>query len=212
MRAAPGVQRVGEVLISLVAVADDGAGVAGQDAAGVDRFAGPVAGMRRGEELGARDVHVAQVPGGPGGGLVGVQHRGAKQSPEPVRERRQQPGGLPHAGHEPGRDVHAGQRGDQPGGAGDRQVVRADRQRRLACTPGPYCTRPVTPPAPARPRSPRTPGSISPRPGLVTAGGGGGDASNTCRFCTVPGTGSPVRSCRSSRTRPAAQHRVTGMG
>jgi hypothetical protein len=38
VRAAPGVQRVREVLVSLVAVADDGAGVAGQDAAGVAGF------------------------------------------------------------------------------------------------------------------------------------------------------------------------------
>ena len=68
-----------------------------------------------------------------GRGLVGVQHRGGvQQLPDPVHERRQQPGGLaPDACHEPGRDVHAGQRGDQPGGAGDRQVVRADRQRGL---------------------------------------------------------------------------------
>ena len=59
-------------------------GVAGQDAAGVDGFAGPVAGVHGGEEPGARHVHVAQVPRGPGGGLVGVQHRGGgQQLPEP---------------------------------------------------------------------------------------------------------------------------------
>ena len=87
VRAAPGVQRVGEVLISLVAVADDGARVAGQDAAGVDRFAGPVAGVHRGEELGARHVHVVQFPGGAGGGLVRVQHPGGRQQlPDPVHE------------------------------------------------------------------------------------------------------------------------------
>src|SRR5271166_3687566 len=34
VRAAPGVQRVGEVLIPLVAVADDGARIAGEDPAG----------------------------------------------------------------------------------------------------------------------------------------------------------------------------------
>ena len=133
VRAAPGVQCIGEMLIPPVAVADDGAGVAGQDAASVDRFAGPVAGVHRGEELSARHVHVAQFPRRPGGGLVGIQHRGGRQQlPDPVHERRQQPGGLaPHAGHEPGRDVHPGQRGHQPGGAGDRQVVRADHQRGL---------------------------------------------------------------------------------
>ena len=37
----------------------------------------------------------------------------------------------------PAETVHAGQRGDQPGGAGDRQVVRADRQRRLGVHPRP---------------------------------------------------------------------------
>ena len=77
-------------------------------------------------------MQVAQFPRGPGGGLIGVQHRGGVQHLHWFDERRQQPGGLaPHAGDEPGRDGHAGERGDQPGGAGDRQVVRADRQRGL---------------------------------------------------------------------------------
>ena len=94
--AAPGVQRVGEVLVSLVAVADDRAGVAGQDAAGVDGFLRPVAGVHRGEELGARDVDVVQFPGGAGGRLVGVEHPGgAQQHPDPVHERAQQPAALP---------------------------------------------------------------------------------------------------------------------
>ena len=76
VRAAPGVQRAGEVVVARVAVADDGARVAGQDAAGVDGLFGPVAGVHRGEELGAGHVHVMQVPGDAGGGLVGVQHPG----------------------------------------------------------------------------------------------------------------------------------------
>ena len=78
-------------------------------------------------------VNVAELPGGPGGGLVGVEHRGrGQQLPDAVHERAEQGGGLaPDAGHEPGGDPDAGQRGDQPGGAGDGQVVRADRQRRL---------------------------------------------------------------------------------
>ena len=80
MGAAPGVQRVGEVLISLVAVADDGARVAGQDTAGVDGFFGPVPGVHRGEELSAGDMDIMQVPGDPGGGLVGVQHPAACSS------------------------------------------------------------------------------------------------------------------------------------
>jgi hypothetical protein len=65
----------------------------------------------------------------------------------------------------------------------------------FACTSGPYCTRPVTP-------SGASPVLISPHPGhslaatwySITSGGGGGEASNTCRFWGVPSTGSPVRS------------------
>ena len=111
---APGVQRVGEVLVSLVAVADDGAGVAGQDAAGVYGFFRPVPGVHRGEELGAGDVHVVQVPGGAGGGLIGVQHPGrVQQNTDPVHERAEAGSGLAaDPGGEPGRDAHPGQRGD----------------------------------------------------------------------------------------------------
>ena len=76
VRAAPGMQRTGQVVVAGVAVADDGARIAGQDAAGVDGLLGPVAGVHGGEELGAGHVHVVQFPGGAGGGLVGVQHRG----------------------------------------------------------------------------------------------------------------------------------------
>ena len=66
----------------------------------------------------------------------------------------------------------------------------------FAFTSGPYCARPVTP-------SGASPVLISPHPGhcfaatwySITSGGGGGEASNTCRFCGTPSTGSPVRSC-----------------
>src|SRR5262249_12182362 len=95
VRAAPGVQRVSEGLVSLVAVADDGARVAGQDAAGVDGLAGPVARVHGGEELGAGHVDVAELPGGAGGGLVGVEHAsGGQQLPDPAHERAEAGGGL----------------------------------------------------------------------------------------------------------------------
>ena len=104
MGAAPGMQRVGEVLISLVAVADDGARVAGQDTAGVDSFFRPVTSVHRGEELRAGHVDIMQVPGDPGGGLVGVQHAcRVQQYPDPVHERAEPGGGLAaDPGGEPG--------------------------------------------------------------------------------------------------------------
>ena len=52
MGSAPGVQRAGEVPVAVVTVADDDAGVARENAAGVDRVAGPVP-----------SVHVRQVRG-----------------------------------------------------------------------------------------------------------------------------------------------------
>ena len=163
----------------------------------MDRFLRPVAGVHRGEEPGARHVNVVQFPGGPGGGLVGVQHRGGgQQLPDPVHERREQPGGLaPDACHEPGRDVHPGQRGDQPGGAGDRQVVRADRQGGLRVHSRPVLRPPGHPGRCQPDRIPRSPGTASRRPGTRSPPAAGRDASNTCRFCGVPSTGSPVRSC-----------------
>jgi hypothetical protein len=65
----------------------------------------------------------------------------------------------------------------------------------FACTSGPYCTRPVTPAG-------ASPAETAPHPGhslaatwySITSGGGGGEASKTCRFWGVPSTGSPVRS------------------
>jgi hypothetical protein len=72
MGAAPGVQGVGEVGVAGVAVAHDGAGVAGQDRAVVDVGLRAAAGVHRGQPLGRGDVHVAQVLVGAGGGLVDV--------------------------------------------------------------------------------------------------------------------------------------------
>jgi hypothetical protein len=65
------VQRAGEVVVPGVPVADDGAGVAWQHAAGVDVVGGAAAGVQGGEELGAGHVHVVQLAGGAGWGLVG---------------------------------------------------------------------------------------------------------------------------------------------
>ncbi len=139
MRRAPGVQGVAEVLVSGVAVADDRAGVAGEDAAGVDVLRGPAAGVHGGEELGAGDVHVPQLPGRAGGGLVGVQHcGGAQELADPVHER-PQPGGGPAAGpgHEPGGHVYPGQGRHQGRCPRGRQVMGADGQRRPGMHPRP---------------------------------------------------------------------------
>ena len=65
----------------------------------------------------------------------------------------------------------------------------------VAWTSGPYCTRPVTPAG-------ASPTDVSPHCGhtfactwhSVTSGGGGGAASNTCRFC-IPATGTSARPC-----------------
>jgi hypothetical protein len=73
VRTAPGVQRVGQVLVLGVAVADDRAPVPGKHAAGVDILRGPAAGMHRGEELGAGHVHIVQAPAGAGRSLIGIQ-------------------------------------------------------------------------------------------------------------------------------------------
>src|SRR5258708_4952371 len=54
VRTAPGMQRVAEVVIAGVAVADDGAGVSGQDLAAVDSFAGAAAPVQ-----GRPDPHAA---------------------------------------------------------------------------------------------------------------------------------------------------------
>jgi len=74
VRAAPGVRSVDEVGVAGVAVAHDGAGVAGQYVAGVDVGGGAAAGVHRGEELGARHVHVGQSALRASGGLIDVDH------------------------------------------------------------------------------------------------------------------------------------------
>ena len=208
VRAAPGVQRIGEVLVPLVAVADDGALISGEDAAGVDRLAAPVTGVHGGEELGARHVHVAQLPGGPGGSLVGVQHPGGGQQ-HPVHERRQQPGGLaPDA--LPTRPRRSPRSARRPAG---RRGRRAGSSRR---PPGPSWRAPAARTAPAgypvrgQPdgdlpalrallrgdltRSPPAEAAVTPRRPAVSA------------VCPAPAR-RPGRA-RSSRTRPACRARA----
>ena len=75
MGPAPRVQRIGEVPVPEVAVADDDPGVAGQDAAGVDRGRGPVPGVHVREVGGAGQVHVPHPARGAGRGLVRVYGR-----------------------------------------------------------------------------------------------------------------------------------------
>ncbi len=65
---------VDEVGVAGVTVAHDGAGVAGQHRTGVDVGLAASAGVHRGQELGARYVHVGQRAVGAPGGLVGVDH------------------------------------------------------------------------------------------------------------------------------------------
>jgi hypothetical protein len=63
-----------QVGVAGVAVAHDGAGVAGQYPTGVDVVFGSSAGVHRGEELPRRDVDVFQVAGGAAGDLIGVEY------------------------------------------------------------------------------------------------------------------------------------------
>ena len=158
-------------------------------------------------------VNVVQLPGGPGGGLVGVQHRGGRQQlPDPVHERRQQPGGLP--------------RMPATNPAETFTPVSAATSRAARATAGSARRPPGRPWRAPRPvlHPPGHPGRCQPDrdfPALrallrgdwysVTVGGGGGDASNTCRFCTVPSTGSPVRSCP-QQPHAAARHNTVSPG
>ena len=122
----------------------------------------------------------------------------AAAAPEPVHERADPRGGLAaDPGDEPGRDAHPGQRGRPAPRPGRRAVVRAGRPAPPARAP-PGRTAPGRSPrpAPARCRPPRITGTAFAATWYsVTSGGGGGEISNTCRFCAVPSTGSPVRSC-----------------
>ena len=135
VRAAPGMQCADEVGVTLVPVADQDAGVAGQDAAGVDRGGGPVPGVHQRQVPGAGHVQVPQAPGGAGRGLVRVQcRRGPQQVPHMVREPAgpDQCGGLAaDRGHPPGGHRQAGQLGQQLRGPRDRDVMPADQIRGL---------------------------------------------------------------------------------
>jgi hypothetical protein len=96
---------VDQVDVAGVAVADDGAGVAGQHLPGVDVGLGPAAGVHRGQKLGGRDVDVFESAVGAGGGFVDVQHPDcAQQFADAGQEADlQQPGGAgSDTGHEPG--------------------------------------------------------------------------------------------------------------
>ena len=116
-------------------VADQDAGVAGQDAAGVDRSGGPVPGVHQRQVPGTGHVQVPQAPGGAGRGLVRVQcRRGPQQVPHMVREPAgpDQCGGLAaDRGHPPGGHRQAGQLGQQLRGPRDRDVMPADQIRGL---------------------------------------------------------------------------------
>ena len=106
-------QRTGEVRVPGVAVADDDAGVAGENMPGVDGVRGPVPGVHERQVGGAGQVHVPQPAGGAGRGLVREQRRGLPQQvPHPVPEPAgpDQHGGLaPDPGHPPRRDRHPAQ-------------------------------------------------------------------------------------------------------
>ena len=100
----------------------------------------------------------------------------------------------------------------QPGGAGDRQVVRATASAAFACTPGPYCCRPVgrrckpNRDFPAFRHCSRRPGTRSP----PAAGAG---CLGRLPFLRRPQhrLAGQVMPAAAARSKPA-QHRVTGMG
>ena len=98
--------------------------------------------------------------------------------------------------------MHAGQRGDQLRGAGDRQVVRAHRQCRAGVDPRPYCTRPVTPSC-ADARPPRTPGIASPEPGTPSPPAAGAARPRTPAVSASPRPRIAQAVSCSSRTPPA---------
>ena len=140
VRSAPGVVGVDQVLVAGVAVADDGAGVAGQDLPVVDVVLRTAAGVHRGQELGGGDVDVLQPTSGADRGLIGSQHsHRVEQLPDPGQELsfEQSGGAAAHRGHEPGRGRDAQHRGHQPGGPPDGQVVGAQQLRRPAQHPRP---------------------------------------------------------------------------
>src|ERR1035441_2723914 len=81
-----------------------------------------------------------------------------------------------------------------------------------SCTPGPYWTRPVTS-AGARPTvtAPQFPHALACTWYSITFGGGGGDASNTCRFCTAVTSASLRSAPQQPHTSRAADHRLAGV-
>ena len=86
--------------------------------------------LHRGEELGARDVHVVQFPRGPGGGLVGVQHRSGVQQLPPGRSPRPPRGARPPRAARPPASVARAAPGLP---ASEPEVLRA--RRRLEGSP-----------------------------------------------------------------------------
>ena len=192
---APGVVGVDQVLVAGVAVADDGAGVAGQhppaSMSSLDRP--PVCIAVR------HSVLAAWTYSRPPAARTGSHRRAA---PRPVRNssRTRARNAAPAAGRRGARTpainpvdtAHPDHRAHQPGGAGHRQVMPAQQLRR----PGQH-PRPVS-------RPPRHPGGGVARAVRaaqhgqarvmtrysVTHGGGGGRTSVTCRRA-VPITGAP---------------------
>ncbi len=126
-------QRLHQVVVTGVAVPHDRPRETGQHLTRVDIGRGPATGVQVGQELGARHVHVGQVPFGAGGGLISVQHLGlTQQYAYPVHERAQQASGLaPYPGNEPDRHVHAQHRGDQLPRPVRRNMVAAHQVRRV---------------------------------------------------------------------------------
>jgi hypothetical protein len=74
VRTTPSMVGVDQMNVAGVAVAHDGAGVAGQHLAGVDVVLGAAAGVHRGQELGAGGVDILQGAVGADWGLIDVQH------------------------------------------------------------------------------------------------------------------------------------------
>jgi len=69
---APGVMGLDQVGVAAVAVAHDRAGVSGQHLSGVDSGLAASTGVHRGQELGARHMHVFEAAVGAGWGLIDV--------------------------------------------------------------------------------------------------------------------------------------------
>ena len=208
VRAAPGMQRIGEVLVSLVAVRTMvplSSGVF----AGVDGFLCGRAALaarksvrQRGHNAGARRR-----------GRASRRRTGPRRSgavTEPVHERAE-PGVGPAA--DPAvnpADARAGQRGDQPGSAGAGGVARAPAAPRWH-GPGPVAAPPVTPADAARRWSPRTPGTASPAPGLRAPPAAGKRGLERLPFLHAGGRDAgQVISAAAAHYQPGCRHRGIG--